>query len=252
MAVSSKDGSDRVGVAAEVVADPAVSSNPLAALSNLDPSKKYTLVFLMSVGTTLLVTGFSGGRLLKRAKTMTAEPVAVSSISTLTPSSARPAANSSILSSAPSTSSSSLSPLRLRNPIASTSTLPHTSSLSSRRASPALMNLAASFPSAEPQHRSLLQQWSKEKGSDLSYWLSNTSLASDSAAAVAASEAYDKQGVGYEDKTEGEEEPYVDDGFNPAVFAAKAFAIASVLTVGTFGIAIAAVMKWYEVSDVRC
>lgn len=42
----------------------------------------------------------------------------------------------------------------------------------------------------------------------------------------------------------------MDDGFNPAVFAAKAFAIATGITVGAFALAVGGVMSWFGVKDV--
>jgi hypothetical protein len=227
-----------------------VSTSPFTTLANLDPTKKYTLIFLLSVGTTLLVTGASGGRLLKRAQKMTAEPTTSPTLkSSLQLRSTISTAPLSALPIVPHASSSTSSAHRQSSINASTSTLP--SPRTTRIPSIALLDLATSFPPlSSPHHRSLLRQWSKDKGSDLSFWLPNSTLLEESTAAALASEMYDKQGIGYGDELNIKEDA-VDDGFNPAVYGAKAFAIATALTFSIFGLAIGGVMKWYGVSDVR-
>lgn len=45
--------------------------------------------------------------------------------------------------------------------------------------------------------------------------------------------------------------PGIEDGFNPAVFAAKALGIATLLSFGTFGVGIFGLMKYFGVDDVR-
>ena len=211
---------------------PPTSSNPLTLLSTLEPSKKYTLVFLVSVGATLLVTGASGGRLLKRAKKMSAEPV----VTPISPSVATPVLPKIQLATARHPNSAKASSSLLSSSSATTTT-------TSRQS---LIDLATSFPPIQPPTRSLLRQWSKDKGSDLSFWLPNSSLTASSEAAAAKADAYDKAQEG--DDVERE---YVDDGFNPAIYAAKAFGIASLITVGTFAAGIFGVMKYFGVSDVR-
>lgn len=121
-----------------------------------------------------------------------------------------------------------------------------TPSTSSQRSKQSLLDLATSFPPIEPPQRSLLRQWSQDKGADLSFWLPNASLLASSAEAAAKAEQYDKLQEG-----EDVEQPYVDDGFNPAVYAAKAFGIASLITIGTFAAGIFAVMKYFGVSDLE-
>lgn len=51
-------------------------------------------------------------------------------------------------------------------------------------------------------------------------------------------------------REEERREKMQDDGFNPAVFAAKAFGIATALTVSVFTVGIAGVMTWFGVKDV--
>ena len=135
-----------------------------------------------------------------------------------------------------------------RNPKPSSSILssPASTTSSSSSSRQSLLDLATSFPPIQPPTRSLLRQWSKDKGSDLSFWLPNSSLSASSEAAAAKADAYDKAQEGEDvERTE-----YVDDGFNPAVYAAKAFGIASLITIGTFAAGIFGVMKYFGVSDV--
>lgn len=195
------------------------SSSPLSKFTALDASKKYTLMFLMSVGATLLVTGASGGRLLKRARRAAAEPIPTpqpkpASIIPLVPT-PRPSAPSAV---PPPVSSSRQS----------------------------LLDLATSFPPIVTPQRSLLRQWSKDKGSDLSFWIPNSTLAESSALAAQAADAYDK----FQSGDDQVEQNYVDDGFNPALYGAKAFGIATLITFSTFGAGIYAVMRYFGVSDV--
>ncbi|KAL8293631.1 hypothetical protein RQP46_000332 [Phenoliferia psychrophenolica] len=199
--------------------EPAVprSSNPLTALSNLDSSKKYTLIFLASVGTTLLVTGASGGRLLKRAKRVTAAP-----------------------SPAPAAAAPSATPFHAP-PIPSTSAIPPVPI-------PAIPSLGRSKP--------LLKSWrhlsaSPNSSSSPSYFLPNATLLSESnllAQEIDAQDRLHKDGASQADQ---DAEEVVDDGFNPAVFAAKAFAIATAITVSSFGLAIGGVMAYYGVKDLE-
>lgn len=213
-------------------AAPRASSNPLTALSNLDSSKKCTappppssldapadpvlvpdtLIFLASVGTTLLVTGASGGRLLKRAKRVTATP-------TPAPTASAP------LHAAPLQSASAIPPAPV----------------------PALPSLGRSKP--------LLKSWrhlsaSPDSSKSASYFLPNATLLSESNLLAAQIDAEDRLHKDGASKEEEDAVEFVDDGFNPAVFAAKAFAIASVITLTSFGLAIGGVMAYLGVKDV--
>jgi hypothetical protein len=196
------------------------SSNPLKLLSTLDPSKKYTLVFLVSVGTTLLLTGASGGRLLKRAKASTASP-------TPAPTPAPKAASAPL-------------PVPRPPPVSASSTLPP---------APFFAN-----PNSVNRPRSVLRSWRvaaspsplPATGAATAYFLPNATLLSASSSFATALDQADRL---HKDGVEPEGE-ILDDGFNPAVFAAKAFAIATGLTVGAFAVAIGGVMAWLGVSDV--
>ncbi|ORY84195.1 hypothetical protein BCR35DRAFT_313564 [Leucosporidium creatinivorum] len=193
-------------------------------LTSLDPSKKYTLIFLVSVGTTLLLTGASGGRLLKRAKKVTAEPTSVAHQPAVKPKA------------------------RTQEP------LPIPRAPLSPFTSPALDSyaLSADPTSLQPRRqRSLLRSFrlieqttGQARPNQTAYFLPNSTLLSRS---NAFAEALDKQDRLHKD---GEEQPEApDDGFNPAIYAAKAFGIATALTVGTFAAGVWGVMRWLEVDD---
>lgn len=207
-----------------------------ASLSPAD-QKKYTLVFLVSLGTTLLVTGRSGGSLLKRAKKSEASaPPRIASIplkkpqpsvspSAPTPSGSTPpklAPTSSLLEAPPT---SFLHPNSLSIP----------SSRSRKRLLPSFVNPPPSSTSSR---------------SPSSYFLPNTLLTSHS---TAYAKELDRQDKLHEDGTtpleEQEPEP-IEDGFNPAIYAAKALGIATAITFTGFGLGIWGIMKWLGVDDV--
>lgn len=208
----------------------ASSKNPLKALSTLDPSKKYTLVFLMSVGATLLVTGRTGGGLLKKAKHATAPPQpAAASASTLTTPLPPPAAPSIVPPK----------PVSRRPPPFAPALAP--------------LPLFADPHSLRPPTKSLLRTWrtpapSSSRTGATAYFLPNATLL---AGSNSFAEALDREDKLHKDgEPTKDEEEIVDDGFNPAVFAAKAFGIATALTIGAFTLGIAGVMLWYGVDDV--
>lgn len=225
--------------------DVKTSSNPFTLLSNLDPSKKYTLVFLFSVGTTLLVTGFSGGKLLKKAKSVTATPV---STPTVTPS--------PII---PSTITTKLKPVKFRPTPSSSSSI-----LNPLPPPPSYIPPSGMVSRRKP--KSLLRQWSSpslsSNNNNQEFFLPNSLLLSQSNAFASALDKEDqlhKDGsiaLTFEEseilRLQQEKDGIIieDDGFNPAVFAAKAFGIATILTVGSFGLVLAGVMTYFGVSDV--
>lgn len=196
---------------------------PTAKLSALDdPAKKYTLIFLVSVGTTLLLTGASGGRLLKRAKATTAPaPTTPSPSAPLAPKPAPPPPP------------------------------PISRNLPSSYFSP---QPPQSFPAPKPQHLLKTFRLSPSSpsslrptsaGSPSDYFLPNATLLAHS---NKFAEELDKADKLHE---QGEEQPeVVDDGFNPAVYAAKAFGIATVLTVSTFAAGIGGLMYYLGADDV--
>lgn len=223
---------------------PPASWSPLSTLSNLDSSKKYTVLFLVSAATTLLITGKSGKSLMQRAKRMAAEPASTSAVPR-----GHSEQRTGILASL-----ELLPPPGVAGPAALAplpNLIPFSRPARRRRISPALADLASSFPPLAQQHRSLLKQWSQDKGTDLSFWLPNTTLTADSIAAAHDDELSDLPGAGQFLPPEGAA-PYIDDGVNPAVFAAKAFLYATALTLSAFGLGVWGVMRWYHVSDVRC
>lgn len=205
-------------------------ATPTAKLSALDdPTKKYTLIFLVSVGTTLLLTGASGGRLLKRAKATTA-PTPTATPSPSAPLAARPPPPPPAGPSAPAPISPNLPPSYF---------------------SP---QPPQSFPSPKPQHLlktfrlspsspSTLRPTSAGAPSD--YFLPNATLLAHS---NEFAEELDRADRLHKDGPEQPEAP--DDGFNPAVFAAKAFAIATALTVSAFAAGIGGLMYYLGAEDV--
>ncbi|GAA5915359.1 uncharacterized protein JCM6883_006809 [Sporobolomyces salmoneus] len=200
--------------------------------------KKYTLVFLISLGTTLLVTGRSGGSLLKRAKkseasapasaTPTVVPVKKPPRSTIPsppplPQPESPTKPTSILSAPPSS---------FLNP----------NELAPNRRSKRLLPSFTSSPS------SLLS--SRSPSSTSSYFLPNPYLTSASTAYATELDRLDKL---HEDGSPLSPEPETmeDDGFNPAIYAAKALGYATLITFSTFGLGIWGVMKYLDVEDME-
>jgi len=213
----------------EPAAGSSLPQSPTAKLSALDdPAKKYTLIFLVSVGTTLLLTGASGGRLLKRAKATTAPTP---------PSTPTPSASASARAPAPPSSAPAPRPVAAKLPSTYFSPQP-----------------PQSFPSPKPPHLLKTFRLSPSSpsslrptsaGSPSDYFLPNATLLAHS---NEFAEALDHADRLHKDGPEQPEAP--DDGFNPAVFAAKAFAIATVLTVSTFAAGIGGLMYYLGADDV--
>lgn len=213
---------------------PARSNNPLHVLSTIDSSKKYTLVFLVSVGTTLLVTGASGGRLLKKAKKVTAEPVA---------------------------SAASVQPVkRARINLKPTAPVPAPTPtpIPIPRVSPLDLNVPSTPPpvpifadphSLAPPRRSLLRSFKQDTAAGpkaTAYFLPNATLLAESNAFAENLDTADKL---HKDGTLDQPDA-PEDGFNPALYAFKAFAIATTITVSAFGLGIVGLMKYLGVNDV--
>ncbi|GAA5916267.1 hypothetical protein JCM5296_002635 [Sporobolomyces johnsonii] len=201
-----------------------------------EDEKKYTAVFLVSLGTALLVTGRSGGSLLKRAKKAEASaPAPLNAVLTTTrapppaPPSRDPVVPSPAAPAPPTTALPTPPPPSFLHPDSLTPPKP-------RR----LLRLLVS-PSPQPSALS-------SRPAPSAYFLPNSHLASVSNAYATELDRLDKLhelGVVEEDK------PVLEDGFNPAVFAAKAFAIATAITFSTFAVGIYGVMKWLGVSDME-
>ncbi|GAA5961159.1 hypothetical protein JCM3765_001248 [Sporobolomyces pararoseus] len=218
-----------------------------ASLSPAD-QKKYTLVFLVSLGTTLLVTGRSGGSLLKRAKKSEASTPSPT-VPLSKPTVKKPKKNKTQLDHPQPLST------RYNPPSSSLQTPPtsylHPNSLSisqtprnarSRRLLPSF--LLPPSPSSSPSS-------SLEPPSPSSYFLPNTLLTTHS---TAYAKELDRQDKLHEDGLTPEQElaerdRQVDDGFNPAVYAMKALGIATMITFTGFGLSIFGLMKWLGVKN---
>ncbi|GAA5925881.1 uncharacterized protein JCM15063_005151 [Sporobolomyces koalae] len=223
---------------------PAPQDGFWASLSPAD-QKKYTLVFLVSLGTTLLVTGRSGGSLLKRAKkSETATPVTpVGPVSTAAPVVRRPR---SIVTPSPPPPPQVASKLRANtwSQVAPPPSFLHPNLVSipkPRRLLPSLLLERRPLDSS-----STSSTFGRIPAS--SYFLPNPTLTRES---TRYAEELDRQDKLHEDGTAVEPELVVDDGFNPAVYAAKALGIATLITFSTFGIGIYGIMKWLQVDDIE-
>jgi hypothetical protein len=201
---------------------------PFETLSAMDPSRKYSLIFLMSVGTTLLLTGASGKRLLGRAQKATAPPSATPSPSSPGPSTVpRPSASTSTT--------------RPRPPP------PSPLSQTPRESSSQLQKWRYTVPLANSLDPDPLPQALKK---NYDYFLPNATILARSSAFAERLDVEDRL---HKDGPEefGNEGSQVDDGFNPALFAGKAFAIASAITFTTFAVGVASVMAYFGVTSVR-
>ncbi|GAA5970474.1 hypothetical protein JCM21900_003140 [Sporobolomyces salmonicolor] len=228
---------------AENASPPAPKKAEQGLWDSLSPEdqKKYALVFLISVGTTLLVTGRSGGSLLKRAKNAEA--------SAPPPPSAAPRAPR-VRTRAPALSTPVVPPPR---PSAAAAPAPPTSSLPSPPP-PSIVHPNSLTP---PKPRRLLPLFVapsshpsalSSRPAPSAYFLPNSHLADLSSAYATELDRLDKL---HEDGRVDEEKPAPDDGFNPAVFAAKALGIATAMTFGTFAVGIWSIMKWLGADDME-
>ncbi|KAM0753289.1 hypothetical protein T439DRAFT_378988 [Meredithblackwellia eburnea MCA 4105] len=198
---------------------------------DMDSSKKYTLVFLVSMGTTLLVTGASGGRLLKRAKTATATPTA------------QPAPTPSPLYSA------SAPTIALKQP-------PRAPKIPLHQLNAKQISTPTLFTTDKPKH--WLKSWrfdSPSYPSSPQYFLPNATILNESNKMAIIMDREDKVHMygpeAAKREAEEDEKPIPDDGFNPAFYAFKALAIATAITFTSFGVAIGGVMYYFGVNDLE-
>ncbi|GAA6048590.1 hypothetical protein JCM3770_002044 [Rhodotorula araucariae] len=213
---------------------------------SLDPEdqKKYATVFLVSVGVTLLVTGRSGGKLLKRAKA--AEPSAPVP-ATRSPRRSAPPPPAPAAAPAPAARATRPPPAPVVEPAQPT--------VSTALPTPPPLSLLTPNSLSAPKPRRLLPSFSSASApvsvisarpAPSSYFLPNPTLTAQSTAFATRLDALDRL---HEDG-EGPPAP-IEDGFNPALYAAKAFGIATAITVGTFAVGVYGVMRWLEVDDLE-
>ncbi|GAA5967541.1 hypothetical protein JCM11641_005689 [Rhodosporidiobolus odoratus] len=202
----------------------AQSDRPKKSLFDLTPEqqKKATLIFLISLGTTLLVAGRSGGKLLKRAKA--SEGAASIPTKQATP---RPPPPPKPVQQPDTT---------VKLPPAPPASFLHPNSLTPPKA----RRLLPSFVRLEPTS-------SLAKPPSSAYFLPNPTLTAQSTAFAAQLDRLDKL---HEDGSAELPDP-VEDGFNPAVYAAKAFGIATALTFSAFGVGIWGLMRYCDVDDLE-
>lgn len=233
---------------------------------SLSPSeqKKAVTVFLCSLGVTLLVTGRSGGKLLKRAKAgeASAAPAttpanhvktrrrAVEAIprrpepAPLPPAAVRPVR---AVETAQTTETDASRPTRKRPQPPPVSIL-HPNSLTPPKPRRRLLASFISAPVSRDDQRVSVLPLSSRPPPPSSYFLPNPTLVATSNAFAQELDKLDKL---HEDGADEPVAPAADDGFNPAVFAMKALGIATLLSVGTFAVGIYGVMRYLGVDDVR-
>ncbi|GAA5896863.1 hypothetical protein JCM8208_007110 [Rhodotorula glutinis] len=220
-----------------------------------EDQKKAATVFLVSVGVTLLVTGRSGGKLLKRAKAAEsaapAAPNAAARPAAPPPPplarAPRPAPTPAPARPAPTSIEPVQPPVSTKLPTPPPMSFLHPNSLAApkpRRFLPSFVSSASAASSSSSADAPLSVLTSRPSPS--SYFLPNPALTAQSTAFAAQLDKLDKL---HEDG-EGPP-PAIEDGFNPAVYAAKAFGIASAITLSVFGAGIWGVMKWLEVDDLE-
>ena len=261
---SSESGSSPLRTAMATASEQApVQKKPTGLWDSLSPSeqKKAVTVFLCSLGVTLLITGRSGGKLLKRAKateasSATADTVATSSAARLksatrpprppppppaptTASTSASTSASAIPATAPTPPRPQAPPISFLHPNALTSPSPPRPR---RRLLPSFILPSSPSPSVLPLSSR------RRPPAPSSYFLPNPTIVARSTAFADELDKYDKlheDGAPLPPPAAGE-----DDGFNPAWFAFKALAIATALSVGTFAAGIYGVMRYLGVDDV--
>ncbi|GAA5820804.1 hypothetical protein JCM11251_003168 [Rhodosporidiobolus azoricus] len=218
------------------MAEPA--KEPKASLFDFTPEqqRKGTVVFLVSIGVTLLVTGRSGGKLLKRAKASEGSAAAAgpAATPTLATNSTQPPPRPS---PPPPPTRVQEPPVSLRLPSAPPASFLHPDSLTP----PTPRRLLPSFVSS-PSSVSQLPT----RPAPSAYFLPNPTLLRHS---TKYAEELDKLDKLHEEGSAVP--PPVEDGFNPAVYAAKALVIATAITFSAFGVGIYGLMRYLEVDDLE-
>ncbi|GAA5945141.1 hypothetical protein JCM3775_004868 [Rhodotorula graminis] len=223
-----------------------------------EDQKKAATVFLVSVGVTLLVTGRSGGKLLKRAKaTEGAAPAPTTAPRHAAPAPPPPRAppaprlapTPAPVRPAPGPIEPVQPPVSTRLPTPPPMSFLHPNSLAApkpRRFLPSFVSSSTGAASSSSSSADTPLSVLASRPSPSSYFLPNPALTAQSTAFAAQLDKLDKL---HEDG-EGPP-PAIEDGFNPAVYAAKAFGIASVITLSVFGAGIWGVMRWLDVDDLE-
>ncbi|BGP02489.1 hypothetical protein RTBOTA2_003808 [Rhodotorula toruloides] len=206
--------------------------------------KKAITIFLCSLGITLLITGRSGGKMLKKAQAGEAGPVgqvqkaaqagkATQATPTPLPPRQPPLSVRSRLTPAEEAASSP-------QPVPLPSSVLHPDSL----VPPKPTRLLRSFVAPSPPDAPVSVLPSRPPAS--SYFLPNPQITSASKAFADEVERLDKL---HENGTMEKQE--LPEGFNPALYAAKALGIATLITLGTFSAGVYGLMRWFGVDDLE-
>lgn len=216
--------------------------------------KKAVTVFLCSLGVTLLVTGRSGGKLLKRTKAADVPPSAAPSAAPKAPAPPPPPAPPrpapTVGTPAVQTVQESPAPKHAssRRPRPPPASFLHPDALTAPKPR-RLLPYFFSLPAASTDPISVLPPSSRPPAPS-SYFLPNPTLVERSTAFADELDRADKLHEDGELPSEPAAEA-ADDGFNPAVYAMKALVIATCLSVGSFAAGIYGLMRYLGVDDVR-
>ncbi|GAA5999685.1 hypothetical protein JCM10207_005868 [Rhodosporidiobolus poonsookiae] len=222
--------------------DTAPTPSKSSSIFDLTPEqeRKFALVFLTSLGVTLLLTGRSGGKLLKRAKQSEGSAAA-----------AAPLAPAPVARSAapppprPTHPPPRAPPVEVQLPPVSTQlpTPPPPSFLHPNSLTPPKpRRLLPSFVSSSSSISVL-----PSRPAPSAYFLPNPTLL---AASTSFAERLDRLDKLHEEGS-ADLPPPIEDGFNPAVYAMKALGIATALTFGTFAAGVWGLMRYLEVDDLE-
>ncbi|GAA5908193.1 hypothetical protein JCM6882_005969 [Rhodosporidiobolus microsporus] len=216
------------------------TKEPKKSLFDLTPEqqKKATLIFLVSLGTTLLITGRSGGKLLKRAKASEASAPPAAAAPPPLKAASKPVAPKPAPPPPRPTPAVQQPPVSLKLPAAPPASFLHPNSLTP----PKPRRLLPSFVSS-PSSISQLPT----RPAPSAYFLPNPTLLQQSTTYANELDKLDK----LHEEGSADLPPPIEDGFNPAVHAAKALAIATAITFTSFGVGIYGLMRYLEVDDLE-
>ncbi|BGP16740.1 hypothetical protein JCM10213_009157 [Rhodosporidiobolus nylandii] len=197
-----------------------------------EQEKKALVVVMSAVGTALLLSGRTGSMALKRAKASEGSAAAAAAAppppppAKTRPTPPPPTAPKQVLHS-PTTAELPRAPSpSFLNPNALTPPKP-------RRLLPSFVNLDTPSQLAKPPSSA--------------YFLPNPTLLSQSTAFASQLDKLDK----LHEEGSAEAPPVIEDGFNPAIYAAKALGIATAITFSAFGLGIFGLMQYLGVDDLE-
>lgn len=206
--------------------------------------KKAITIFLCSLGITLLVTGRSGGKMMKSARAGQAEA----------------AVEVQKVAQAGKAADAATAPLPPRQPSPPTRSRPESAGDAAIPAQPTLLPSSYLYPDSlvPPKQTRLLRSFVSPSSPDTpvsvlpsrlpasSYFLPNPQISS---ASKAFSDEVDRLDKLHEFGTL-EQAQELPEAFNPALYAMKALGIATIITLGTFSAGVYGLMRWIGVDDV--